>query len=141
MVGKSQVASFASIKGHIWDRINGWKEKFLSHAGKEVLLKVVLQAIPTFTMSVFKLPKSLCQGINSLFSRFWWGHQNNGSKFTWLKWSKMGLVKGKGGLGYRDLKLFNKALLAKQGWRVLQNAGSLAAQVLKKKYFSKEFRE
>jgi hypothetical protein len=138
MVGKSRVASFASIKGRIWDRINGWKEKFLSHAGKEVLMKAVLQTIPTYTMSVFKLPKTLCQGINSLFSKFWWGHQNNGSKIAWLKWSKMGLAKQKGGLGYRDLELFNMALLAKQGWRIMQNEGSLVAQVLKKKYFSKE---
>ena len=66
MVGKSRVASFASIKGRIWDRINGWKERFLSHAGKEVLLK----AIPTYTMSVFRLPRTLCHGINSLFSKF-----------------------------------------------------------------------
>jgi hypothetical protein len=42
MVGKSRTTSFSSIKGRIWERINGWKEKFLSHAGKEVLLKVVL---------------------------------------------------------------------------------------------------
>ena len=46
----------------------------------------------------------------------------------------MGLEKQKGRLGYRDLKLFNKALLAKQGWRIMQNVGSLVAQVLKKKY-------
>ena len=98
-VGKSQVASFASIKGHIWDRINASKEKFLPHAGKEVLMKVMLQAIPTYTMNVFKLPKSLCQGINSLFSKFWWGHQNNSSKIAWMRWSKMGLAKQKGGLG------------------------------------------
>jgi hypothetical protein len=64
------MASFSSIKAHIWERINGWKEKFLSHAREEVLMKVVLQAIPTYTMSVFRLPKSLCQGINGLFSKF-----------------------------------------------------------------------
>jgi hypothetical protein len=138
MVGKSRVASFVSIKGYIWDRINGWKEKFLSHAGKEVLLKAVLQAIPTYTISVFKLPKSLCQRINALFSKFWWGHQNNGAKIAWLRWSKMGLAKQKGGLGYRNLELSNKALLAKQGWKIMQNAVSLVVQVLKKKYFSKE---
>ena len=138
MVGKSRVASFASIKGRIWDKINGWKEKFLSHAGKKVLLKAVLQAIPTYTISVFKLPKTLCQGINSLFSKFWWGHQNNNSKIAWLKWSKMGMAKQKEGLGYRDLELFNMALLAKQGWRIMQNEESLVAKVLKQKYFSKE---
>jgi hypothetical protein len=45
------------------------EEKFLSHAGKEVLMKAVLQAISTYTMSVFKLPKSLCKGINAMFSK------------------------------------------------------------------------
>lgn len=51
--GRSRVSSFTGIKGKIWERINGWKEKFLSQAGKEVLLKAVIQAIPNYTMSVF----------------------------------------------------------------------------------------
>jgi hypothetical protein len=69
MMGKSRMTSFSAIKGCIWERINGWKEKFLSHAGKEVLMKAVLQAISIYTMSVFKLPKSLCKGINAMFSK------------------------------------------------------------------------
>jgi hypothetical protein len=139
MVGKSRIASFASIKGCIWDIINGWKEKFVSHARKELLIKAALQAKPTYTMSVFKIPKTRCQGINFLFSKFWWGHQNNSSKIVLMRWSKMGLAKQKGGLGYRDLEHFNRALLAKQGWRIMQNTRSLVAQVLKKKYFSKDY--
>jgi hypothetical protein len=78
-------------------------------------MKAVLQAIPTYTISVFKLPKTLCQWINTLFSKFWWGHKRNDSKIVWLKWSKMGLAKKKKGLGYRDLEPFNMALLDKQG--------------------------
>ena len=53
IIGKSRVIAFGSIKGRIWERINGWKENFLSQGGKEVLLKAVVQAIPTYTMSVF----------------------------------------------------------------------------------------
>jgi hypothetical protein len=84
LVGRPWINAFMDIKGKIWDRINGWKEKFLSHAGKEILLKVVIQAIPTYTMSVFLLPKTLCNDINSMMSRFWWGHKENDKKMAWM---------------------------------------------------------
>jgi hypothetical protein len=83
-IGKSKVSAFTSIKGRIWDKINGWKEWFLSQAGKEVLLKAVVQAIPTYTMNVFLLPKTLSNYINSMMSRFWWGHKENGAKMAWM---------------------------------------------------------
>jgi hypothetical protein len=41
----------------------------------------------------------------------------------------------KGGLGYRDLHLFNLAMLARQGWRLITEPDSLRAQVLRAKYF------
>jgi hypothetical protein len=53
LIGRSRVSAFNGLKGRIWDKIQGWKENFLSQAGKEVLLKAVVQAIPTYTMSVF----------------------------------------------------------------------------------------
>jgi hypothetical protein len=70
MVGRSKSQTFAGIQEWVCKRLDGWKERFLSQAGKEVLIKVVVQAIPTFSMSVFRLPKSLCAQLNSLMSRF-----------------------------------------------------------------------
>jgi hypothetical protein len=129
------VSTFKGIKDWIWQCINGWKEKFLSHAGKEILLKSVIQAIPTYTMSVFRLPKTLCRDINSMMGRFWWGHKENDRKMSWMSWKGLGQNKHLGGLGFRDLESFNTALLTKQCWRFTQNPGSLAARVFKEKYF------
>jgi hypothetical protein len=80
LVGKLKSKAFKSIKDRVWNRIQSWKVKFLSQAGKEILLKAVVQAIPTYCMSVFLLPKSLRKEINSLMQKFWWGHKENDKK-------------------------------------------------------------
>lgn len=62
------------------DRVKSWHDKFLSQAGKEVLIKFVLLALPTYAMSVFKLPSKLCKEVSQLIARFWWGHMTNQKK-------------------------------------------------------------
>jgi ribonuclease HI len=106
----------------------------LSQAGKEILLKAVVQAIPTYSMSIFLLPKELCKEINKLMQKFWWGNKGE-KKIHWMSWERMGKSKSKGGMGFRDLISFNKALLAKQCWRLVQYPDSLAALIIKEKYF------
>jgi hypothetical protein len=51
---------------------------------------------------------------------------------------KMGLSKAHGGTGFRDLICFNKALLAKQSWRLMQNPESLATKIIKAKYYHRK---
>jgi hypothetical protein len=115
LVGKSRLSEFKSIKDMVWKRMNDWKTKFLSQAGKEILLKTVIQAIPSYSMRVFLLPLGLSKEINSLMQKFWWGHKDNESKIHWMSWKRLGVSKSKGGMGFRDLRGFNLALLAKQG--------------------------
>jgi len=110
--------------------MDGWKDKFLSQAGKEILIKAVIQAIPTYNMSVFQLPKTLCNSLNSLVSRFLWGKNYDTKRVPWMSISKY-----QGKMGFRDLEVFNKVLLAKQGWRLLNFSNSLVAQILQVKYY------
>lgn len=65
-VGRAKKQSFSYIRERIWHKMQGWKEKILSQANREVLIKAVIQAMPTFTMNCFKLPRGLCKDIKSL---------------------------------------------------------------------------
>jgi hypothetical protein len=104
---------FTHLIGRVCRRINGWKEKLLSVGGKEVLLKAVAQAIPTYAMSVFKIPKQVLKGIIDVMSKFWWGDEDNHRRMHWFAWWKMCVPKKIGGMGFRDIHCFNLALLAK----------------------------
>ncbi|XP_042939394.1 uncharacterized protein LOC122274419 [Carya illinoinensis] len=137
LIGRSRHAAFKGILDRMRSRISNWKTKFLSQAGKEILLKAVIQALPTYCMGVFKLPKSLLNEFNRVMHHFWWGHMNQEKKVHWVSWNQMGKAKGAGGLGFRDFESFNLSLLAKQGWRLIQYPNSLAATVFKTKYYSK----
>jgi hypothetical protein len=71
MVDKPRIQAFEGIKGRIWNCLNNWKTKFLTQAGKEILIKAIAQAIPTYCMSVFLLPKLLCREIQGMMQCFW----------------------------------------------------------------------
>ena len=71
-VGKRKKATFEYIKERAWRKLNGWEEKLLSQVGRKILIKVVVHAILTYTMSCFKLPLGLCSNIECLIRKFWW---------------------------------------------------------------------
>jgi hypothetical protein len=107
LIGRSRISSFNSIKGRIWSQINGWKEKFISIAGKEILLKAIIQAMHTYTMSILWLSKTLVREINVIMSKFWWGFKENTNKISWMDWNGLGKSKDRCGIGYRELENFN----------------------------------
>ena len=138
MVGRSKKNTFQQLKERLANKLSRWKEKLLSNAGKEVLIKAVTQAVPAHTMSRFLLPSSLCEEMTSMVRNFWWGQKGEERKMAWMKWDKMCEPKANGGTGFRDLKAFNLALLAKQGWLLQQGRNSLFYRVYKNKYFLDE---
>ncbi|XP_019190788.1 PREDICTED: uncharacterized protein LOC109185263 [Ipomoea nil] len=134
-VGRNKRAVFAYVEDKVRKRIGSWNKKLLSRAGKEILLKSVAQAMPTFTMSVFLLPDSLCKNLERVMNRFWWRNGRDGGGIHWLAWDKLSVPKKYGGLGFKDLRAFNVAMLGKQGWRFLTDPNSLVARIFKARYY------
>jgi hypothetical protein len=126
---------FQSLQAKLAKCLVEWDDNHKSQAAKEVLIKSIAQAIPLYVMSVFKLPLGLCDELTSMIRRYWWGAENGKRKTHWLAWDIMLRPKDYGGVGFRDMRLFNQALLARQAWRLIQFPDTLCAQLLKAKYY------
>ena len=83
------------------EKLQGWNSKLLSRARKEVLIKVVAQSIPTYTMRVFLLLTKLCDELNALCVKFWWGQVGEERKIHWKSWSVLTQAKKVGGMGFK----------------------------------------
>ena len=82
VIGKSKNQVFAEIKEKVGKKLSEWKEKIPSIGGKEVLIKAVIQAIPTYTMSCFQLLKGLCEDLERMERNFWWGQRDQEAKMA-----------------------------------------------------------
>ena len=89
IIGKSKSQVFAEIKEWAAKKLANWKGKILSISGREILLKKVAQAVPTYTMSCFQLPKNLCKDSENMMRIFWWGQKDEENKISWVSWKIM----------------------------------------------------
>jgi len=86
-------------------------------------------------MSCFMIPKDTCWKMRAMISNYWWGSHADSRRIHWQRWELLTRPKPLGGMGFRDLNLFNLAMLGNQGWRLLENPNSLCARVLKGRYY------
>lgn len=133
--GRNKKEMFTYVRDRVNETVTGWQNRYLNQAGKETLIKSVALAMPVYSMNCFKLPVALCDEIDGILSRFFWGSTPHNRKMSWLSWQRLAVSKQRGGLGFRNLQDFNQALLANQVWKISQRPSSLVYRVLKHRYF------
>ena len=90
-------------------------------------------------MSTFDIPTKVCDKLDALTRKFWWNPKDPNVRYlAWLAWEKLCLPKGIEGMGFRNGKDFNKALLAKLAWMIASNRDSLCINLLRSKYKVRE---
>ncbi|KAL8106740.1 hypothetical protein AgCh_023486 [Apium graveolens] len=134
-MGRIKQDVFAFLKDKVQQKIKGWVVKNISRSGKLTLLSSATQMLPTFWMNLFLIHAGICEDIERKMDGFLWGKGVAGKGIRWMGWDKMCVPKHHGGLGVKYLRKFNLAMLAKQGWRLLQESNPFVSKIIKAKYY------
>ncbi|KAG8495217.1 hypothetical protein CXB51_012851 [Gossypium anomalum] len=101
-------------------------------SGKEALQGTLFRSIPCSN----KFSSASCSTPATVSSKRALQTSNKFAKgIHWSRWEHLCKPKYAGGIGFKDLFLFKKALIAKQVWRILSQPNCLLAKVLKARYY------
>lgn len=69
-----RVADFQFLVDKLNSKLQAWKAKLLSQASRTTLISFVLQSMPLYTFSCFKVLETTCDKLDFITRAFWWGH-------------------------------------------------------------------
>ncbi|OMO56897.1 reverse transcriptase [Corchorus capsularis] len=132
--GRVVKGTYRELVDKVSSRLNGWKSKFLSLAGRATLIGSVTSLIPTYSMLTTKIPTGIICKLDSLNRRFLRGGSETKKTLHLVQWEEVCKPKVYGGLGLRSMELHNRVLLQRTAWRFISEPNSLWVRLLKSKY-------
>ncbi|KAJ9697646.1 hypothetical protein PVL29_006989 [Vitis rotundifolia] len=111
-------------------RLDGWQKTYLSFGGKITLVHSCLSNIPSYFLSLFKIPASLAAKIERMQRDFLWSGIGEGKRDHLVSWDAVCKPRAKGGLGFGKIPFRNRALLGKWLWRFPRESTALWHQVI-----------
>ncbi|KAL8112547.1 hypothetical protein AgCh_020026 [Apium graveolens] len=136
ILGRNKSVVLGYLKDRVKSKIQSWIPKKLSRPAKEILIKTAAQSLPAFAMNVFLLPMEITKDIEKMLAKLWWNNsESSNNAINWMSWDRLTAHKHAGGLGFRNFRDFNLAMLGKQCWRLIINPTNLVARIYKARYF------
>jgi hypothetical protein len=117
-------------------RLAPWKRLYLSKGGRLALIKSTLSNLRTYLLSLFPIPADVAKRIEKIQRDFLWGGLNDEAKLHLVDWDSVCAPILEGGLGIRNVRKFNQALLGKWLWWYAHEDGAWWRKVLVTKYGS-----
>jgi hypothetical protein len=117
-------------------RLSTWNGRILSIGGRVTLINSVLSSLPLYYFSFFKAPSCVIKELVSIQRNFLWGGREGERKMCWVSWERICQPKKLGGLGIKNLEIFNSSLLCKWKWRCLSEGEATWHVLLKYRYGS-----
>lgn len=106
----------------------------MSQCGKSLMIKHVTNTIPAYSMSCFQIPVDILNKIEVAQRKFWWGFEEKRGTYV-TSWKYLERHKNCEGLGFRNLKILNQALLVRAAWRICTNTDEHWGKAIQSKYF------
>lgn len=124
----SRIRHFTPLLDLVSKKLSQWTQRSLSQATKVIIINSILIASLLHHLSIFRIPGAISNKIDSLLARFFWTNQY-GQGIHWCRRSIIHLPKGRGGLGIRNVRAMNEALLMKSAWRIMHNPQILVSKI------------
>eukprot|EP00253_Pinus_taeda_P024774 PITA_24774 len=128
-----KMKNWQGVLDKLSNKVANWAFRALNIAGRIVLAKSVLQAIPIYPLSIMAAPLGVCTRIREVIRNFIWRGADQKKKWALASRSQLTERKEKGGLGLRDPEILNRVLGAKLWWCWLRGANDLWKTIWKKK--------
>ena len=92
---RSRIKDFEFLQDRLESKLKGWRYKSLSWVGRSTLIKLVAQALPTYTFASSDVLVAVCDKLEAATRRFWWKpNRESGSYLAWKAWDHLYSPKG-----------------------------------------------